>query len=289
MTVATPVLPNFTTQAPSTYKATLDGAALASSRAGFAFAPHEQATPDMTVRIDAGFLLNPRGSFAGVSAQTVSGFTAPASQSRIDRVVLAPSTGVASRVAGTEGSGSPPALPTGRLPLAQIVLQPGTTAITNSMIADERAFGFTYPGRRGAMLKRTADQSIPNNTLTLVSWQAAEYDDFALWSGGDPTKITIPSGVSKIRFMLNVKLEFVVGIVDAHPVKNGNGPIQMGCGGVSLEVSNTSGDVTILGFASGILDVAAGDTWEFQVRHRTGAAKNLKATNETFLMVEVIE
>src|SRR3546814_12559851 len=65
---------------------------------------------------------------------------APTTSPRIDRVVVDSTTGEASLLTGAEnGSPVPPALTTGSLPVAQIALSPGMTAITNVSITDERA------------------------------------------------------------------------------------------------------------------------------------------------------
>src|SRR3546814_276461 len=64
---------------------------------------------------------------------------APTTSPRIDRVVVDSTTGEASLLTGAEnGSPVPPALTTGSLPVAQIALSPGMTAITNVSITDER-------------------------------------------------------------------------------------------------------------------------------------------------------
>lgn len=73
-----------------------------------------------------------------VPAQTVGPFATTPSQ-RVDRVVVDRVTGTASIVVGTDGSFMPPAIPTGRLPVARIHLLSTTAEITNEIIVDERA------------------------------------------------------------------------------------------------------------------------------------------------------
>lgn len=145
---ATYTRPNFTTQQPAAYKANIEAMAQVFERLGNAFAPHEQdvgsPAPDLTVRIEGGPIFY-NGTLGGSSAQTVSGFTVPsAGQNRIDRVVLDPTTGVCTRVAGTAVTGSPtataPAIPAGKRPICQILITSSDTAIRNDMITDERCF-----------------------------------------------------------------------------------------------------------------------------------------------------
>lgn len=154
MTVPTFLQPNFTTQSAAVYKAAIDAAIAVLARQAAGFAAHEQDAsspqPDMTVRVDAGQTFT--FGFAApelreIAAQTVSGFTTPAAgYERIDRVVIDPLTGAATRVAGTaQTTGSPgpsaPAIPAGKLPVCQVLITDSDTVITNDMITDERPPG----------------------------------------------------------------------------------------------------------------------------------------------------
>lgn len=74
-----------------------------------------------------------------VARQITGTFTAPVTNPRIDRVVGDCVTGVISVVTGTEAATpSPPAIPAGKFPIAQVALKTSSTAINNSMITDER-------------------------------------------------------------------------------------------------------------------------------------------------------
>lgn len=138
MTVATFVQPNFNTQDPTTYKGSIDACFAVARQIAAMFAPHQASTPNMTVVIDAGSVFNGT-TLTSVAQQTTSTITAPATNPRIDRIVIDRITGVYQRVAGTEaGSPTPPAIPAGKHPVCQILLQPSSTSITNSMITDER-------------------------------------------------------------------------------------------------------------------------------------------------------
>lgn len=112
------------------------------------FAPHAQISPDMTIQLDPGHLLNGT-TLTEVTAQIVGPFTAPTSGFRIDRVVVDRSTGAASIVAGTANSLTPPAIPAGSLPVARVFLENTSPAVDNGMIVDERAL---------------ADSAVTNNT-----------------------------------------------------------------------------------------------------------------------------
>lgn len=139
--VATYTPPSFPTQTPTVYKGSIDAGFQVNKRLMDAFAPHAQATPDMTIALDAGFTFYNQTltevaaqNTAAISASSLAGIT------RIDRVVINRLTGAYSLVAGTSLA---PAIPYGFNPCAQVAVTTGSTAITNAMITDERAFPAT--------------------------------------------------------------------------------------------------------------------------------------------------
>ncbi|MES2055813.1 MAG: hypothetical protein V4564_07745 [Pseudomonadota bacterium] len=110
-----------------------------------AFAPHAAASPNMTILLDAGHVYAAAASaLTEVAQQTTSTITAPVTHPRIDRIVVDAGTGVYQIVAGTEAtSPAAPAIPAGKIPVCQALLQTTSTTITNSMLTDERALWMT--------------------------------------------------------------------------------------------------------------------------------------------------
>jgi len=166
MTVATFNQTNFTTQDATTYKASIDADISVMYRLAGPFAPHAQATANMTVAIDAGAVFG-GGALTPVAAQTTGTFTAPVSNPRIDRIVINPASGAILTVTGTEAaSPSPPAIPAGYYPLAQVLLQTSSTAITNLMITDERIAGNLLPS---PSTKVIAQNAVPLSFVAVAS------------------------------------------------------------------------------------------------------------------------
>ena len=156
MPVATFLQTDFTTQDSSTYKAAIDGNINVLARLAAAFAPSQQATPNMTVAIGAGAVMV-WGNVVLVAAQSTAVIAAPVTNPRIDRVVIDAGTGVIATVLGAE-SATPtaPAIPAGFLPIAQVLLAPGATSITNAMITDERVSGNLQPAGSVRVLAQNA-------------------------------------------------------------------------------------------------------------------------------------
>ena len=180
---AKPEQPDFTTQNATQYTASIDASINAQARLGWMFAPHAQDTPNMTVRLEAGALFDGT-TLTEVAAQSTATITAPSTHPRIDRVVVDKLTGVVSVVAGTEASSpSAPAIPAGKLPVAQVLLTVGKTSITNADLTDERMIFAGIASGGGAPFL----QGIING-------------DFAVWQRG--TSFTgIAGGVAKTIFL----------------------------------------------------------------------------------------
>jgi len=134
--------PNFETQTGTLYKQSLDNSIAVMARLAAAFAPHEQDTPNMTVRVNAGDLWV-QNALVQKAAQNSATITAPTgTDHRIDRIVIDAITGAVSVITGTPGaSPTVPTITTGKLPICQVALAHGMTVITNALITDERVGG----------------------------------------------------------------------------------------------------------------------------------------------------
>jgi hypothetical protein len=135
--------PDFQTDTGTAYKTAIDNSIAVVGATAAQFAAHEQSSPDMTVRVDAGKLLAGT-TLTNVAAQSTGTITAPVTNPRIDRIVIDASTGAVSVITGAENvSPTAPAITSGKIPVAQVALTTSTVAITNSLITDERPVAFT--------------------------------------------------------------------------------------------------------------------------------------------------
>ena len=139
MTVATPKQSNYNTQGGTEYPLAIDATIAAMMRLAAAFAPHEQSTPNMTVRVDAGFIPKIAALPTEVAAQITSAITAPTTNPRNDIVYIDQTTGVVGIATGTEAaSPADPAVPAGKSAIARIKCTVGMMAVANSVIDDLR-------------------------------------------------------------------------------------------------------------------------------------------------------
>ena len=157
MTVNTPIIPDFSAQTGTTYVDNVDGGFSVSDRIAWAFAPHEQSTPDMTVRLDAGSIFNvDTDDLTEVAAQSTATITAPSTNPRNDIVYIDEATGTVGVVAGAEAaSPADPAIPAGKIPVARVSLTTSTSTITNAILSDLRPAlvnGYLKPDGDGSQL-----------------------------------------------------------------------------------------------------------------------------------------
>ena len=149
-------LPDYTTQDAASYKAAIDSMAANYARGAGGLSVEAQATPNMTVRVVAGsYFDNSSNTLTEVVAQNATITAAPsAPNNRIDRVVYNTSSLAVQVIVGTPAATpTAPAIPSDTIPLARVTINNGTTAITNSIITDERP-AFWQGGGSGIILVR---------------------------------------------------------------------------------------------------------------------------------------
>lgn len=313
MTVATFTQPNFTTQLGNSYKGNIDGGLSVFARIAGAFAPHEQSTPNMTVRVDTGYVFTSGSVLTEVAAQNSATIVAPTTNPRIDRIVVDAVTGVVAVVTGVQGaSPAAPAIPVGKLPVAQVQLQTTSTVITNSMLTDERLADWSM-GRagmanglasldgsgklpagqltalRGVLARSTVSQSINGGSVfNTVLFNTEDYDTESMHSTvSNTSRIVIPTGVTRAQFFGGVEAQIVDGDSTKLYLSRNGSP-----GNVSPLVA-TSGKGTSFGFdvfqfSSPIMNVVAGDYFEMFFSYSGAAATSMTAEG-TYLGMNIIE
>lgn len=143
MSVVTPIQPDATSQNAADYKDAIDATTswLMNRFGGFAVHQRTDVAPNMTVRVTAGRILT--GTIAAgtaavstIAAQNSGTITAPGANPRYTLIYITPA-GVVGTLNGTEAA-SPtiPAIQAGMTPLAAVLLQTTSLAITNAMITD---------------------------------------------------------------------------------------------------------------------------------------------------------
>lgn len=142
------------------------------------------------------------------------------------------------------------------------------------------------PSGAGVLVSLASPLTIGNNSETAVTWPTPIYDDLTFWSSGAPTRLTIPSNVSRIRISCQTTWDNQTsGDRKMRVVKNG---ADEGNGLPAMRLPSAgSGDVTALNAAGGVVNVTAGDYLQLLVIQDRGANLDLRATN-TWMQIEVV-
>lgn len=140
---------------------------------------------------------------------------------------------------------------------------------------------------RGGAVYNSANQSIPNNTTTILLFDSELYDTDSIHSTSTNTsRLTVPSGVTKVRlFMHSVFTANVTGYRQVSLRKNGaavNGcSYSTGFGNAAIE--------TTVPLVSNRLLVAGGDYFETAVYQNSGGALDVSGSAiSTLFEMEII-
>ncbi|MEQ9173114.1 MAG: hypothetical protein RIL09_00295, partial [Alphaproteobacteria bacterium] len=109
---------------------------------------------------------------------------------------------------------------------------------------------------RGALLRRSTNFSVTTTgAYVAVPWQSAEYDSDAFWDAGQPSRLTVPAGVTKVRIVGNIEWQTSPTSQLVEVRKNGNSAL----GGGAVIVRGDSGySNQMRNLSSAVLPVSAG-------------------------------
>lgn len=128
---------------------------------------------------------------------------------------------------------------------------------------------------KGALVRRATTQSIAATTNTQLAFSDAVYDTDTFWSGGSPTRLTVPSGVTKVQLWGGVAWSGGSANGTLRLLKNG--ATFLGRGNISAASGFTDQGLTVM---SAVIPVVAGDYFEAQVY--LSAARTVSADGAVF-------
>lgn len=183
----------------SRYKANIDNAAAVYNPVAGAFHPYAAAIPDMTISVGAGtvqFAIFPITQ----PIQNTTTIVAPSVNPRIDRAVIDSLTGILSVITGAEAASPlPPALPFGKIAIAQIALQTSTTSISDGLITDERVSSYTTIIDDGTMAANSPVMAPSQRAVkTFVESRHIVNTEVATTSGTTHTLSGIPDWANEV-------------------------------------------------------------------------------------------
>jgi hypothetical protein len=76
---------------------------------------------------------------------------------------------------------------------------------------------------RGALLEHTSNLNISTNSYLPIPWQSLGYDTDAFWDVAQPTRLIVPKGLTRIRFIANIEWQSSPSALLLEIRKNGSG------------------------------------------------------------------
>lgn len=203
------------------------------------FATHQQATPDLTLKVEAG-VVNIQGTIVKYDGGNSPSFTAPSANPRIDLLTI-DDTGTLARTAGTEAaSPSAPGYPTDKYVICEVYNRVGQTAIYN---VDQTTNGYILRDTRSQYMQPSpvfGDGSDGDVTISSPTTLTRDmyYDDLVVNDTltTDGYKIYVRGTLSGNG---TIKAPDPVAAVDATPAAvSGTGPLRGVAGAAGATSSN---------------------------------------------------
>lgn len=147
---------------------------------------------------------------------------------------------------------------------------------------------------RGVTLRRNSGQATTSGVGMNVVWDATVMDteNGAMWSASNPTRITIPNGVTHVNIMAQVEFSTsgapTLGMRHVTLMKNGGVFVGRGfriAPDVDPSYVNTE---YVVAANSGLIPVSPGDYFEVQVLQNSGQSNNVRGTENTYFTVQFV-
>jgi hypothetical protein len=141
----------------------------------------------------------------------------------------------------------------------------------------------------GAMVKKAADQTAANySTAAVVSWDTEVYDTDAWHDAGTPSRFTVPSGVSYVRFTACVAVTSVNANANcfAWVFKNGDNAAATRHTNLPTAFADSDSTTQWLNLASGPYSCTPGDY--FELRLETGGDSSTTVEDYSWFAVEKV-
>lgn len=133
---------------------------------------------------------------------------------------------------------------------------------------------------QGARAPLSANQTIVASTALYAVWGLPNFQTTAFWDAGDPTKLTIPQGITKVVVTFQMIASFATAAT--------GGPIIEKNTGTFLGQENPNSVTTLSGqCCTGPIDVIAGDFFRGRVFCNKGGT--LLKNDRTWITLQVLE
>ena len=160
----------------------------------------------------------------------------------------------------------------------------------DSWFSAQKVVSAVGPSFRGALVYNQVSQSIPTTTWTALTMANVEYDTDGFWDVANPTRFTVPAGVSRVKMYGGTRLDIDPNqnFVGVRVSKNGVQLLPQIQAGWSSNV--TSARTFTPAIATPAISVAPGDYLEVEAFHVAGSSQNTNSgVGTTWGAIEVVE
>src|SRR5699024_8016537 len=136
----------------------------------------------------------------------------------------------------------------------------------------------------GALVKLKENQPFDSNTYAMAIWGGAIYNTDGYWDPENPTRLTVPKGVTKVKVLVSILWESNNdGFRQLRLKKNGN--YTYGLPYVRYKAVSTSGATG----TSSVIEVEEGDYFELDDVQTSGKSITLREDPYTWMSIEAVE
>lgn len=137
---------------------------------------------------------------------------------------------------------------------------------------------------RGARVRRTTNFPLTANVVYMLPWETADLNTNSIYSGAAVTRLTVPTGVTKVRLTHNIRFDISAAALRHMAVFKNGVPVH---GMSAVRYGSIASNINDFNGTSAVLEVSPGDYFELQVISTNSVS--ILASERTWFEMTVVE
>ena len=153
-------------------------------------------------------------------------------------------------------------------------------------LSDRSVDGGPGSGHAGALLNKTADETVANSTVLSLNWEGAAYDTDGFHDpNSNSSRLTIPIGVTRIQLTAQIRWDSSsINLREVQFYKNGANAYA----GRAFSRAEAISGATVQTLISPVLVVTAGDYLEVVVWQNSGSSRTVLSHDSCWFGLQVV-